>query len=293
MSLATTDAANPDQIGYWNAEAGQTWAELQDRLDRQIEPLGRRAMAALAPRPGERLIDVGCGCAQTTLELAAAVGPRGEVLGVDVSEPMLRRARARPSPPHAAKARFVEADAQVFPFEPAGADGVFTRFGVMFFAVPLAAFANLRAALRPGGRLAFVCWRDISLNPFMTLPFETALPFLPPQPPVADPQAPGPFAFADGERLRAILTRSGFTDIALAAHDEAIGGGDIEATTETALRIGPLGRVLRENPHLEQAVRGAVRAAIAPHAGRDGVLLPSASWIVSARTAVTPAKATS
>lgn len=280
---AAPPGANADQIAYWNAQAGETWAAWQERLDRQIEPLGRRAMEALAPRAGERIIDIGCGCGQTTLELAGQVGPSGDVLGVDVSAPMLAVAARRPTNAGAGGARFRQADAQVFAFEPAGADAAFSRFGVMFFADPLAAFANIRTGLTQGGRLAFVCWRCVADNPFMTLPFAAALPFLPEPPPPTDPLAPGPFAFADGERLRGILEAAGFNDIALTAHDQAIGAGNLEESTETALRIGPLGRILREQPALESMVRAAVRAALAPHATPAGVLIASASWIVTAK----------
>jgi len=282
MTVDAASPANAEQTAFWNAEAGESWARLQDRLDRQLQPLGRRVMAALGLASAERVIDIGCGCGQTSLELAQAVGPRGSVLGIDVSAPMLAVARGRAPPPGSAPVRFIEADAQVFDFQQAVADAVFSRFGVMFFADPIAAFANIRAALRPGGRLAFVCWRDVALNPFMTLPFAAAAPFLPEPPAPADPLAPGPFAFADGERLRAILAGAGFADIALIPHDQAIGPGNLEETTQVALNIGPLGRALRETPGRTQAVREAVRAALAPHVTADGVLLASASWIVTA-----------
>jgi len=282
MSIDTPQApgANADQIAFWNAEAGETWAAMQARLDRQIQSLGALAIEALAPAAGERVIDVGCGCGQTTLALAQRLGPTGSVLGVDVSAPMLAVARARSG--ETAGVRFLQADAQTHVFEPGGADAVFSRFGVMFFADPIAAFANLRAAVSPGGRLAFVCWRPMELNLFMTVPLMAALPHLtaPPAPP--DPAAPGPFAFADATRVTGILARAGWSQISMAPHDEAIGGGTLEETVETALRIGPLGRVLREQPASAPAARNAVRDALKPYVGERGVALPSASWIVTA-----------
>ena len=154
-----SEAPNAAQVAYWNDAAGQTWAEMQEALDRQLAPLGRAAMAALAPTPGERLLDIGCGAGQTTLELAAAVAPGGEVLGLDISRPLLEVARARPAVPGV---RFLEGDAQTHAFEPAGFDGAFSRFGVMFFADPPAAFANIRRALKPGGRAAI---QGITINP--------------------------------------------------------------------------------------------------------------------------------
>ena len=278
----TTTPANPDQAAYWNAGAGETWASLQDRLDHQLEPLGQRAMATLAPTPGERILDIGCGSGQTSLALAQAVSPAGSVLGVDISHPLLEVAQGRVA--DLTNLAFQEADAQVAPFEAAKFDAAFSRFGVMFFADPPAAFANIRRALKPGGRLAFVCWRAPAENPFMTLPMAAAAGLLPPSPPVAtDPHAPGPFAFADAERVRTILASAGFTDIAITGHDQKIGSGDLDQTLTVALKVGPLGAVLREHPDQRVAVIAAVRQALAQHDGPDGVKIACATWIVSAR----------
>jgi SAM-dependent methyltransferase len=275
-------AANADQIAYWNATAGETWVAFQERLDRQIAPLGHTAMAALDPAADERLIDIGCGCGQTSLELAGEVGPDGAVLGVDISAPMLEVARRRAAEAGQANVRFAEADAQTHPFAGGGFDGVYSRFGVMFFADPAAAFANLHGALRPGGRLAFVCWRPLALNEWMLLPMRAALAHIPPPPP-PDPLAPGPFAFADPDRVRGILAAGGFRDIDIAAHDTKIGGNDLDGSVAMALRLGPLGAILRENPALRDRVVGAIREALEPHAGPSGVFLSGAVWIVTAK----------
>ena len=275
-----TDAPNAQQITYWNEAAGPTWADLQGPLDRQLAPLGRAAMAALAPRPGERVLDIGCGAGGTSLQLAQAVAPGGDVTGVDISRPLLEVARQRAS--GIPGLSFVEADAQTYPFETAGFDAVFSRFGVMFFADPVAAFANIRRALKPGGRLAFVCWRAPAENPIMTLPMAAALAHLPPPAP-PEPGAPGPFAFADPERVRTILGTAGFTDIALTPHNEKIGGGDLDTVVGLALKVGPLGAMLREHPDQRDTVIASVRAALAAHDGPDGVKLDSATWIVTAR----------
>src|SRR5689334_8579890 len=166
------------------------WAQVREPLERQLAPLGRRALAALAPRPGESVLDIGCGGGDTALDLARAVAPDGTVVGIDLSAAVLafaqRAARGNE------RIRFVQADAQVFPFEPASFDATFSRFGVMFFADPTAAFINIRRSLRPNGRLAFVCWE----NQLDILPLRAASAHLPPQP-AHDPNAPGPFAFAD------------------------------------------------------------------------------------------------
>jgi SAM-dependent methyltransferase len=278
-----TGLTNADQIDYWNATAGETWAALQENLDRQIEPLGRRAMDALAPFAGERVIDIGCGCGQTTLELARRVGPSGEALGVDVSAPMLAVAVRRAEQAGEARARFLRADAQTHPFEPCGAEAVFSRFGVMFFSDPTAAFRIISAGLAEGGRLAFVCWRAMELNPFKTAPLAAAARFLAAPPARPDPDAPGPFAFAAADKIQGILAQAGFGEIELHAHDLAIGAGDLDQTVRTALSIGPLGAALREQPQLTPQVEQAVREALAQHLSGGRVLLDSASWIVTAR----------
>lgn len=281
--MTVDSGANADQIAYWNNSAGATWAALQDRLDRQIEPLGQKAMDAGAPKAGERVLDIGCGCGQTSLELAQRVGPTGQVLGVDISEPMLEVARRRGGEAGMANVSFLAADAQTHAFPAGGFDLAFSRFGVMFFDDPTAAFSNVAAALRPDGRLAFVCWRPLAENPWMGAPMQAALALLPPMPPPADPTAPGPFAFADPERLRGILAAAGLVDIDIAPHDQMIGGNDLDETVAMSLRVGPLGAVLRENPELKDGVVGAIREALAQYVTPQGVMMASATWIVTAR----------
>lgn len=274
-------AANAAQVAYWNDAAGRTWADLQDRIDRQIRPLGLAAMERLAPASGEHVLDVGCGCGDTSLELARRVGPDGGVLGLDISAPMLEVARGRAEAAGARNLAFHEADAQTAAL-PASRDAVFSRFGVMFFADPTAAFANLRSALRPGGRLGFVCWRPLAENLWMRLPAETAAGLVPPAPP-PEPGAPGPFAFADPDRVRRILAEAGFTGIDLTPHDEAIGGLDLEGTVAMSFRVGPLGAILRERPDLAPLLRERVREAVSPWLRGDAVYMPSATWLVSAQ----------
>jgi len=280
----TAQPGNADQIAYWNDAGGLTWATLHESLERQIDPLGLRAIEALAPRPGERILDIGCGCGQTSLQLAEAVGPGGAVVGLDISRPMLKVARERAAKATVTQASFLEADAQTHPFQPGDFDAVFSRFGVMFFSDPTAAFANIRTALRPGGRMSFVCWRTMPENAFMALPLKAALAHVPPPPP-PQPNAPGPFAFADADRLKGILIDAGFSEVALVPLDRKIGSGDLEQTLAMALKIGPLGAMLREHPESRDLVIDAVREALRPHEGPDGVMLDSAAWIV---TAVSP-----
>jgi len=282
LSETETVSTNAAQIDYWNATAGPTWAQYQEQLDRQIEPLGLEAIRALAPAAGERVLDVGCGCGQTTFALAERVGAQGGVTGVDISAPMLVVARGRPVPAGAARPVFLQVDAQTSDLGEGVFDAVFSRFGVMFFSDPVAAFSNIRKALKPDGRLAFVCWRPLQENLWMRTPLEAARPFLPPPEPI-DPTAPGPFAFADPERVRAILTEAGFGSVRLHAFNTSIGGLNLEESVELAFRVGPLGAALRESPRLAPVVADAVRQALSQYESPSGVLMPAAVWIVQAQ----------
>lgn len=275
--MTETSSAKP----IWDEESDRAFAEMQVPLDRQLAPLGHKAQAALAPRPGEQILDIGCGTGQTTLELAAAVGATGKVLGIDISPASLEIARKRAAAP---QTQFLLGDAQTYAFPPKTFDAAYSRFGVMFFADPAAAFANIRKALKPGGRLAFVCWRDPKDVDLLTLPFRVVKDLLPPQPPPL-PDAPGPFALADGERTRRLLTDAGYSDIQITPHDDKTGSGNVEVSLALALRVGPLGRIVRENPGLKDIVTEPVRAALAAHDTPDGVMLAAATWIVTARSA--------
>ncbi len=281
-------AGNAEQRQYWNEQAGPKWVALQDLIDVQIRPLGQRAMDRAALAHGEHVLDVGCGCGDSSLELARRVGATGSVTGLDISAVMLERARARAEAANLAHARFEATDVQTHDFEGADFDVVFSRFGVMFFSDPVAAFTNLRGGLRPGGRLAFVCWQALPENPWMFVPLMAALQHMPP-PPIPDPNAPGPFAFADPDRVRGILDRAGFTNIGFEPTRETLtvgGGGDIDQTVDFLLQMGPTSRALGDaDPALVAVVAGAVRESLAPYTTPTGVQMPSAAWIVTARRA--------
>jgi SAM-dependent methyltransferase len=255
------------------------WAEVREPLELQLAPLGRHALNALAPHPGERVLDIGCGGGETALDLARLVAPDGIVVGVDVSAAVL--AFAQRTAMGCERVRFVHADAQIFPFEPASFDVAFSRFGVMFFANPTAAFMNIRRSLKSNGRLAFVCWRALEENSLDILPLRAASAHLPPQP-AHDPEAPGPFAFANPDRVRGILERAGFEEIEITARDELVGSGDLDTMVAVCSRVGALGKILRENPELRAATLPAVRSALEAHDGPDGVRLNAATWIVKA-----------
>jgi SAM-dependent methyltransferase len=207
------------------------------------------------------------------------------VTGLDISEPMLARARERAAECGLAQLTFVNGDAQTFAFDAGSRDLVYSRFGVMFFHDPTAALANLRSALRPGGRVAFACWQELGRNPWMLVPLLAVAKHLPlPVPPAEG--GPGPFAFADPEHVRGILAAAGFADIEVANHEADLalaGGSDLEQVVDFVLQMGPVGQALRESDATARAEAWeAVQEALEPYITPDGVRLACATWIVSA-----------
>lgn len=286
--MSGAKAANLDQIDYWNGDAGQTWTRNQARLDRVLAPVTEAAIAAAGPKPGETALDIGCGCGDTTLALARAAGPSGRVTGVDISAPMLARAGERLIEA-GLKAELIEADAATHRFAAGTFDLVFSRFGVMFFDEPAAAFANIRKGMKADARLVFACWRPLGENDWMLKPLLAALSHLaPPEPPA--PRAPGPFAFAEPDYVRDLLTQAGFRDIALSPLDidlrlaEAGKDALAEAVAFT-LEIGPLARALKAEPSAEkrEAATAAIRREFENHLSADGIALKGACWMVTAK----------
>jgi SAM-dependent methyltransferase len=287
MQTSSAPGPNAEQVAYWNQQAGFQWVTYQQMLDDQISPLGLAAMDRARVAAGERVLDVGCGCGQTSLQLAERVGAGGSVTGIDISAPMLARARERAAELGARNLRFLEADAQEAKLGEGVFDLVFSRFGVMFFADPKAAFANLRASLKPSGRVAFVCWQGLERNAWMAVPMRAAAQHLALPPPPA-PGAPGPLAFADPERVRAILQGAGFREVAIEPLEGSLAvgaaGASVEQAADFLLQLGPLARALREAPDPPLArIAAAVREAIAPHATPGGVAMGYGAWVVLAR----------
>jgi SAM-dependent methyltransferase len=272
----------------WQDAGGQRWADLSERTDAQLGPLGRKAMALLAPARGERALDIGCGAGQSTVELAELVGETGNVVGVDISEPLLLAAKRRVAAAGLRNVELVLANAASASFaEPF--DLAFSRFGVMFFEDSVAAFANVARALRSGGRLGFVCWQPRERNPWADAPLEAVRTLRPdlPLPPLLAPDLPGPFFFSSPAFVRDILERAGFGDVQLVPFEANLplgGAKRLEEAVDYLLQIGPAARFLNEaGLDAEPRARELITRALAPFATDAGVLAPSRVWLVTAR----------
>jgi len=282
---ATDSDTNAAQIAYWNSEGGPRWVAMQERMDAMLAPLMNVALDRARPAVGETVLDIGCGCGATLLEVANRVGPTGSVVGVDVSVPMLDRARERVRDNASRNVRLTLSDAATHTFAPGAFDLAFSRFGVMFFDNPDSAFANIRLALASTGRLTFVCWAPPRDNAWLTVPLTAARPHLPPQP-ESDPVAPGPFAFADPDRIRGILTRAGYSAVDITRHNASMricGPGEAEQAARFAVESGPVARVMAGvEPAACAAAEQAILAEFRRLEGPGGIELPGSVWIVSA-----------
>lgn len=280
--------ANVYQVSDWNGSSGERWVSNQARLDAMLAPFGDAALEVAALRPAEHVLDIGCGAGTQTFALARKVGSQGHVLAVDISASLIDRARR--TMPADLPVRWEVADASVVPLPAQGFDLLYSRFGVMFFDDPVAAFAHMRKALRPGGRLVFVCWRSAAENDWVRLPMGAIRDLVPPSPPPS-PDAPGPFSFGDRARVEDILSAAGFVDCGMRAFDRTINFGlgenreaAVADAVHMAFEVGPLSRALADQPDAirEPAVK-AVHAAFSIRPGERSVEIDGAAWIVTAR----------
>ncbi len=252
--------ANQEQAERWSQLAPE-WLEIEDQLEEVTGLPGRLAMDRLDLLPGQRVLDLGCGSGRTTLELATRVGPGGRVLGVDIAAEMLVRGRERAAHLAATQIEFIHADVQVSDLGDAGFDAAYSRFGVMFFSDPVAAFANVRTALRPGGTLSFVCWKTLFDNEWMLIPGAAVISVLGAAPPMPGPGEPGPFSLADPDRVRAVLGEAGFGGIDIAHHADSLVVAEerIPEVVHNNMRVGGVRDALKD---ADQPTRERARAAI-------------------------------
>ena len=278
------------QKEMWNGRAGESWVRHNSLLEQLLAEPGRECMNLLPLTPAMQILDVGCGCGNQTLELAARLDASSTVIGVDISEPMLglaRELKAANDNALSAEVQFALGDASEPLFDEASFDAIYSRFGVMFFEEPVAAFSALRNSLKPGGKLGFVCWREPKLNPFFNAPMEAALTVLPAPAPSA-PGAPGPFGLADDNVIQTTLRLAGFKDVSVAPLNLTLSVGaetPFDALFEELIQIGPAAALIAQsNPSLKEKAREAVYNRLTDfYASGQGVSFDANFWLVTAR----------
>lgn len=273
--------ANTDMAAAWDGDEGAQWAENADRYERAGRRVWEQFLKQVSIGPGDDVLDIGCGNGRST-RAVARLASQGAALGIDLSARMLDRARAKAESEGVTNVRFEQADAQVHPFAPGSFDLAVSSFGCMFFADPVAAFRNIGAALKPGGSLALLAWRDMASNEWI-LAMRDAL-AAGRDLPMPPPNAPGPFAFADPDHVRRVLADAGFTDVRLDELDSFQELGTDAADAYAFVRSMGVVRGLTQD--LDDAAREraltAVQETLAAHETPDGVLFGSAAWLIRA-----------
>ncbi len=272
----------PTQQEYWNSKVADEWVRQADRTDAMFAALTQAGLHALDLRAGERVLDIGCGAGDTSLLAARQVQPGGHVVGVDISRQLLGLGRTR-AQARALDVDFIEVDAGAGAIPGAPFDAAFSRFGVMFFDDPVAAFANVRANMKPGGRLAFLCWRTFAENTWTFASVGALAPLLSAPLPPPDENLPGPFAFADAGKARATLEGAGWRDVSVTPWDGLLRiGADAEDAANYLLKIGPSARAIADHGLDPGAAKALIVERLAQDQRPEGVFLAAACWIARA-----------
>ena len=277
---------NKNQKDFWSGKGGDIWVERQNAMDTMLSPLGEAALNKLNFNEKENVLDIGCGCGHTTLNIAKRIGTSGNVTGLDISEPMLKRAKESAVEMSITNTLFKCVDVQTEDLGDQIYSAAFSRFGVMFFEDSIAAFKNINKSLISGGYLSFVCWQSPSVNPWQSLFIQEVKKFLDlPSPP---PRSPGPFAFMESEYVSSILEESKFQDITIEGHEAEVNmfsGRSLSDSVKDYISINPVvTQMLKESSEnqIAEIVNSGIEA-FSPYYSEKGLIFPSATWLVTAR----------
>ena len=277
---------NKNQKDFWSGKGGDIWVERQNAMDTMLSPLGEAALNKLNFNEEENVLDIGCGCGHTTLNIAKRIGPSGNVTGLDISEPMLKRAKESAVEMSITNTSFKCVDVQIEDLGDQIYSAAFSRFGVMFFEDSIAAFKNINKSLISGGYLSFVCWQSPAVNPWQSLFIQEVKKFLDlPSPP---PRSPGPFAFMESEYVSSILEESKFQDITIEGHEVEVNmfsGRSLSDSVKDYISINPVvTQMLKESSEnqIAEIVNSGIEA-FSPYYSEKGLIFPSATWLVTAR----------
>jgi ubiquinone/menaquinone biosynthesis C-methylase UbiE len=275
---------NKNQRDFWSGKGGDIWVERQNAMDTMLSPLGEAALNKLNLNEGENVLDIGCGCGHTTLNIAKRISPDGQVTGLDISEPMLKRAKESANEMSISNASFNCVDVQTDDIGEEVYSAAFSRFGVMFFEDPIAAFHNINKSLITGASLSFVCWQSPALNPWQSLFIEAVKKYVDlPSPP---PRSPSPFAFMESEYVSSILEESNFQNIMIEGHEAEVNmfsGRSLSDSVKDYISINPVvSGMLKDSTEQEKTeiINSAIEA-FSPYYSAKGLMFPSATWLVT------------
>ena len=275
---------NKNQRDFWSGKGGDIWVERQNAMDTMLSHLGEAALNKLNLNEGENVLDIGCGCGHTTLNIAKRISPDGQVTGLDISEPMLKRAKESANEMSISNASFNCVDVQTDDMGEEVYSAAFSRFGVMFFEDPIAAFRNINKSLITGASLSFVCWQSPALNPWQSLFIEAVKKYVDlPSPP---PRSPSPFAFMESEYVSSILEESNFQNIMIEGHEAEVNmfsGRSLSDSVKDYISINPVvSGMLKDSTEQEKTeiINSAIEA-FSPYYSAKGLMFPSATWLVT------------
>ena len=277
--------ANKDQKDFWSGKGGDVWVKRQQAMDTMLNPLGEAALQKLELNKDTNVLDIGCGCGNTTLSIAEKIKPSGRVTGLDISKPMLQRAIESAQNRSLENTSFQCVDVQTEYLGVNTFNAAFSRFGVMFFEDPVAAFRNINESLLPRSPLSFICWQSPIQNPWQSLFVQEVKNFIDlPSPP---PRSPGPFAFMESDYVNSILENSNFENVEIVGYEAKVNmfsGRSLSDAVKDYTSINPVvTEMLKDSTEeLKERILNSVIEVFSPYFSEKGLIFPSATWIVTA-----------